>query len=1452
MEEGPLEGNLTSPPFDTEHYGNLIKRERSNSPSGSCHQANEASGSDGALKRHTPKGGENKWTKNEKNKCIIFSTLLRYKKYLTKKGNTYFDFNQTNLELNEKELLLQSSNYFHLFDLSSLFYPHVYVNVNSHMSVNISNYLNYVKGGSQERDHPVKGSQEKDPSVDLPTDASPIMQYATRQEFILEAIQKVEHIEVFKKVQLVKKLLLTVNREVAQKVQPYVDNIPEVNPNDYICVQTNRQNDLLFGYVKSSKFNLIFEVFNFKKFFKKCHEDNIGVTLHEVKDRGSDGQSFVERLDREEGIYLKEQPIHVKRELYQNVKFCSAHYCDYYFFKNAPVECLFGGGEKGEKKIFTFSLCLKYVKNHLFVLLLFSCSPPHRAANHITNAEGAVPNLDEMDMHNKHFNLNESDKNVFKRNTFFVHNLYDQLRCKILGLISFASFPPNDYIVGIHLTKLKRCSCSSSPGGYSFNVYCLSNGGVIYIFLCTLMRRENLCEDSFQMHVCKYYHFELRRKGTYHSVKVVECSSAFLHTLLGGGLQRRTGKKANQKRSNPRGEQLTQSNRGVAHILEEETAAPLHSDNRREAQGDITSSRKNPDGKKPTRGGTQMEKYKLLFFIITSKCDLFVVTFRRRKKGGELELLNYSCTNCGNPNHIIRGVLVNKHHFGKADEGEKGPKGNTTMGYPNGRTHQHHRAKQPNRSCSIFELLCYLQNGGVKKYSLVCTAKEQHLEFFLTKNEMPRGELLCKKQFFIPILFPFNEEVLKRKKKKNDNSVTLYNTQASYFKSIFFIYHQEKQYENVSLCVNDQCLLITYVKSICKLLRQIRALMGRAKITQGERHTGGDVTFHDQVGTLEMGGKGNSRSGDADLSPNERTNCLLGEDPLNGNLFTHREHKTHFWEYRYILFGFYDLFLINQNNSSVGNASGGNASGGSGNPGASEKGKTSHTVNTIHTANPANSVNAYDAHSHFNFLNIVKDCLPFDDLARGGPNAPCRESKRKVKMNFYLFLQTLIQFQANYISEGNSFFHLIFEELCQENGHPGGANHTPTVGRKSSSPPFNPIVDIRTHFCVLFAFLIHMYNFCLKKNGIISSDSFSSHITYFLISKKTRRNRKRFRYVYGPGAGEVAHSGSGNGHAGGNASGNENGHHGDHAGDTAEERANLLPVRKCLYYISKVRKYLHYIFSGAAESENADWMGSPPHVHLHVYPLLYLCQVLYIMLNTLRINNTNLFINLSYDLRKNNLDYFYLLLLLNFYGLHDSLISPGGVEDPLSGGEGGEEDLHQFFGQIFQKKKIPNGDKTNDEEMEGIEIDEDTFERHQVMIHNFIKRITSGLKEDHYVVERIYFKINCVLCGKACVSNLYNNYYICEERHIFNKCMVTLCCISKSSLVIPSVYLSRDLSKPVFEEPIGTLQFNLRVKLDCPYFCSFCHLFMTTQNGFFAKHFLFKQCPFCNHHLVAV
>ncbi|SBT48954.1 conserved Plasmodium protein, unknown function [Plasmodium ovale wallikeri] len=125
---------------------------------------------------------DNKLIKSEKKNYMIFSSILRYKKYLVKKGNNYFDFNQTNLQLNEKEMLVHSSNFYHLFDLKSLFFPHIYINVNSHMNINISDYVNFLKMlPCMCMD---EGGEKKDVS------------YNSKQEFVLEAIQKVEHMEV--------------------------------------------------------------------------------------------------------------------------------------------------------------------------------------------------------------------------------------------------------------------------------------------------------------------------------------------------------------------------------------------------------------------------------------------------------------------------------------------------------------------------------------------------------------------------------------------------------------------------------------------------------------------------------------------------------------------------------------------------------------------------------------------------------------------------------------------------------------------------------------------------------------------------------------------------------------------------------------------------------------------------------------------------------------------------------------------------------------------------------------------------------------------------------------------------------------------------------------------------------------------------------------------------------
>lgn len=116
--------------------------------------------------------------KDENKRDLIFSSILRYKKYLTKKGNNYFEFSQTNLQINENEMLVHNSNFFHLFDIKTIFFPHIFLNVNSHININISDYLNYIK----------KYSNTYDTQKNI--------HYNTRQDFVLEAIENIKHVEM--------------------------------------------------------------------------------------------------------------------------------------------------------------------------------------------------------------------------------------------------------------------------------------------------------------------------------------------------------------------------------------------------------------------------------------------------------------------------------------------------------------------------------------------------------------------------------------------------------------------------------------------------------------------------------------------------------------------------------------------------------------------------------------------------------------------------------------------------------------------------------------------------------------------------------------------------------------------------------------------------------------------------------------------------------------------------------------------------------------------------------------------------------------------------------------------------------------------------------------------------------------------------------------------------------
>ncbi|KOB85336.1 hypothetical protein PFDG_00622 [Plasmodium falciparum Dd2] len=346
-----------------------------------------------------------------------------------------------------------------------------------------------------------------------------------------------------------------------------------------------------------------------------------------------------------------------------------------------------------------------------------------------------------------------------------------------------------------------------------------------------------------------------------------------------------------------------------------------------------------------------------------------------------------------------------------------------------------------------------------------------------------------------------------------------------------------------------------------------------------------------------------------------------------------------------------------------------------------------------------------------------------------------------------------------------------------------------------------------------------MYNFCLKQNGL-SNDEFNSHITYFLINKKMKKYKKKYRYISKKKidtneknddnnninvCDSKNYKGTKNFDDTTNNILNKQNESLDNLKknmylsknnydnqlssykNTKQNKTNInekynnnniimnyLTWKKCLYYIYKIKKYTRKI-----ETHEGLYISSMLYINI------YLCQIFFILLNILRINNTNIYTNIHFDIRKNNLDYFYLLILLNFYSL--------------------------FYILISDQKYI---------------------------LHE---------RNDTYISQNIDTNDQI---ANVCVTNIYNNYYICENNHIFNKCMLTFGCIYKNHIILPTIYLLHDINDKLF--PINNdhiLSYNLQYELDYIYFCSFCYNFITTQNSFYKKFFLFNQCPFCNHEL---
>ncbi|CRG93540.1 conserved Plasmodium protein, unknown function [Plasmodium gallinaceum] len=1366
---------------------------------------------------------DNKLIENDKRKIIIFSSILRYKRYLTKKGNTYFDFNQTNLELNEKEMLVQSSNFYHLFDLRSLFFPHIYLNINSHMNINISDYLNYIKNQQNEG---IKNEENKD------------LNYFSKQEFILESIEQVEHIEI--KVKIIKKLFLILNENVSQKFKNYIDNLPYINSNDYIFVQTNRKNDILFGYIKSNKFNLFFEILNFKKMFFQYYKDNIKIDIYDINSINN-YEDYFENINGI--IFLKEQNIFVKKDLFENINFYSKYYYDYYFSKNSIVE--YDYSNKKKKFLLVFNLCVNYVKNNLFIIVIYN---DNNCNNNSNDNNSKFLYYEELDLYNKQFNLNNIDKNLFKTNSFFIDNLYHRLKSKLLCSFSFKHILLNDYLTSINISKIKKNKFYKNF--YTFNIFCLSNEGIVYIFFCNLLILNIFYENKFELIVKKYFCFQLNKESLYRKIRVVNCNSKYLYSLCTHSNfpykkfhdfvnENVLSKNLNDTLRNTERESIIHcdddSNK-IENIFTNSFSTYEKSDNENVINNNdldykINNSHSNIDcyiNKKEYSNYTGMTEYKYTFLIITCKYDFSIVTLRRRKKNFNMELINYSCTNSKNSNNVICDIIVNKCNFEKYNENKK-----------------------KNKSFIIFEIICFYQNGFMKKYSYVCSLKNKNFEFFLMENEKMKNGIISKKIFFKPVLFPFNEEVLKKKKKCND--IILNNVHLSHFKNFIYIYFQEKQYESISLTINNQCLIISYIKTISKLFKKIYTLLNKKNEKENINSNVNNKKKENFESYLSINKNNNFLDKNNEMNYyNDKINSFLDEvnkssefydknikNYLNCNLFTQREHKTFFLEYKYIIFGFYDIHLINEKNNK--------------------------NINEMKTkVNKKNSVSSCDIHSHFNFLNIIKSYINYDNIKKSIHNLT--NENKKIKMNFYYFLLILNYFQNNYISEYNSFFHLAYNELYQKVNF--------TYKRKIYSKLFFEnfeLIDIKKYGGILLSFLFHMYNFCLKQNGL-SNDDFNSHITFFLINKKTKKNKKKFRYIYKMDENKNTKSYE-------NLNKDEtkaiqslseeykkdnfdniknnitkkNTEFDDKKMLMNENKKviiNFLTLKKCLYYINKIKKYMSYILNTEVSDCNTQF---------DICINIYICQIFYIILNTLRINNTNIFVNLNYNIKKNNLDYFYILILINFYSLFYLLISPENIlkenienEKKVDNEENKinkDMDILNFFNNIYVEYKNKNIEKTNSSNIENISITSESFEKYLALTYEIIKEKTNKINVDNYIVEKLLFKINCFFCNKICISNLYNNYYICENNHIFNKCMITFCCIYKNNLILPTIFILNDFNKKLFDNFNAPLNFNLLIQVDYIYFCSFCYYFISTKNTFFEKNFLFNQCPFCNHEL---
>ncbi|CDU20755.1 conserved Plasmodium protein, unknown function [Plasmodium yoelii] len=1518
--------------------------------------------------------------KDENKRDLIFSSILRYKKYLTKKGNNYFEFSQTNLQINENEMLVHNSNFFHLFDIKTIFFPHIFLNVNSHININISDYLNYIQKYSN-----ICDTQKN-------------IHYNSRQDFVLEAIENIKHVEVFKNVMLLNSLFLTLNQKNAEQLKTHFDSIEKINSSDLVFVQTNRKNDMILGYIKDSKYNLIFEVFNFKKFFEECYNDDVYIDIFEINKKKMDEHDFINKNENGK-IYLKElkinekKKIHTKSDTFKKFYSYSVYQYDYYFFKRSIIECLYlkdtkKWEERGRKCILSLNLCLKYVNDNLFVMILYSYDDTsgndinfgeksvcknkkekHLNNNNINNFDSCEKNIlqfEDLIMYNNQFDLNKVDKNLFKRNTFFVNDLCYPLKCKILGIISFTNLCTGDYIRHIYFTKLKKYSYNFK-NEYKFNLYCLSNDGVLYTFDCLLEFQNIYTEENFKFDIKKYYNFQINKECSCTQINVIKFSSKYLYSISfinnivsPTNFSRKNNdhhvdnsNSVQKKKTSYSYDFAKENNENIFMECEEEVKRnsdlkfniyddKMHSKNNRSLYHSNSTCRNKKYNdfletlKNQNDMNSQVIKCKYKFIVITAKYDIFIITLKKEKKNTHTqkndntskEIVNFSSTNNNNKNNVICRIVINKYNFEKYNE-----------------------IKCKNKSCVLFELICFYKNGYIKKYNYICTYKNNNFEFYLFENEQIKYSSIAKKQFFVPTLFSFNDEIIKKKKETENedgknNSLNINNTAISLYKSLIYLYYEEKKYENISMAINDQCLTINYVKAFSKWFKKIYKFVYKRHVYKCNNN----CTITDQINKCSNYYDNNFHQKDNNnidpcnnlciennkdnihINKNE-TNSIykIENSPLYLNMLVKKENKTFFWEYKYILFGFYDLFLIN------------------------EKNNLSHVNDERKNVDKKNLKNSYDAHSHFNFINIVKEYFSYDNILTCINSFPqnLNMKKKKIKLNFYYFINFLNFLQNNYIHEYVSVFHLVFNQLNEKTQQwenkigeiiPNGCkSYTICDGCESWEvrvdrvlKKYRQFIDVRKYCPILFSFFVHMYNFCLKGNGL-NNDAFISHITYFLINKNTKINKKRYRYLQQKeekireGANEVDNI-SPNILNKNSTPLNEDKHEcvNDECeirenGDTKKETktmfrlennkmksineeefekknkkeieienllTNFITLKKFLYYVNKVSKYLDAIYSITSlncgnrgerkkNNNNNDNSGgnnggnnsgdnnggnnggdNGGELDFYVYVNISICQVLYTMMHTLRINNTNKYANSNYNLKKNNMDYFYLLILVNFYTLFSILLTQR--ENVLKcNTDKNKKNIEQktnldkkiiekdllihFYNELYEINK--NNTNLKDQFMcaNHIEIKREDFQKYLNLIYKLFITIIDQIDTDDKLIEKIYFKINCCLCGNISLSNLYNNYYICEKKHIFNKCMITFCCIYKNCLILPNIFLFENIHKNNIYDPNNhILNFDLNFKITNIYFCPFCHYFITTDNHFFNQIFIFTQCPFCS------